>query len=184
MNRNNHMSDQTLYFIQSEFAKTDMILNQLWQMVSLNDNIVLFADAVLFAQDQRLAAYPYLYILKQDAEFYCVEYMKSALIPHSVLFKIIQKLKSGSNSFTLSEKSYLQRENLVYLLKLIDGELDFDTYKLEAINDRMQYEMRLETERIQQENIQKLRLIEAEKLQQQLRKERLVREKEKLGGEK
>ncbi len=54
------MSDQTLYFIQSEFAKTDMILNQLWQMVSLNDSIVLFADAVLFAQDQRLAAYPYL----------------------------------------------------------------------------------------------------------------------------
>ena len=62
------MSDQTLYFIQSEFAKTDMILNQLWQMVSLNDSIVLFADAVLFAQDQRLAAYPYLYIIKQDAE--------------------------------------------------------------------------------------------------------------------
>ena len=122
----------------------------------------------------------YLDGLKQDAEFYCVEYMKSALIPHSVLFKIIQKLKSGNNSFTLSEKSYLQRENLVCLLKLIDGELDFDTYKLEAINDRMQYEMRLEAERIQQENIQKLRLIEAEKLQQQLCKERLVREKEKL----
>ena len=62
------MSDQTLYFIQSEFAKTNEILNQLEQMANPNDSIVLFADAVLFAQDQRLVAYPHLYILKQDAE--------------------------------------------------------------------------------------------------------------------
>ena len=62
------MSDQTLYFIQSEFAKTDTILNQLQQMASPNDSIVLFADAVLFAQDQRLIIYPHLYVLEQDAE--------------------------------------------------------------------------------------------------------------------
>ena len=126
----------------------------------------------------------YLDGLKQDAEFYCVEHMTSALIPHSVLFKIIHKLKSGNNCFTLSEKNYLQREDLVSLRKLIDGEIDFDTYKQEAINDRMQYEMRLEAERMQQANIQKLKLIEAEKLQQQLREERLAREKEKLERQK
>lgn len=68
MNRYNHMSDQTLYFIQSEFAKTNDILNQLEQMANLNDSIVLFADAVLFAQDQRLIIYPHLYVLEQDAE--------------------------------------------------------------------------------------------------------------------
>ena len=62
------MSDQTLYFIQSEFAKTNDILNQLEQMANLNDSIVLFADAVLFAQDQRLIIYPHLYVLEQDAE--------------------------------------------------------------------------------------------------------------------
>ena len=62
----------------------------------------------------------YLDGLKQDAEFYCVEHMKSALIPHSVLFKIIHKLKSGNNYFTLSEKNYLQREDLLSLRKLID----------------------------------------------------------------
>ena len=68
MNRYNHMSDQTLYFIQSEFAKMNDILNQLEQMANLNDSIVLFSDAVLFAQDQRLITYPHLYILKHDAE--------------------------------------------------------------------------------------------------------------------
>ena len=62
------MSDQTLYFIQSEFAKTNDILNQLEKMANLNDSIVLFSDAVLFAQDQRLVKYPHLYILEQDAE--------------------------------------------------------------------------------------------------------------------
>lgn len=61
------MSTHTLYFIQSDFAQMDSALEQLQQIATQQDSIVLFADAVLFTQDERLSVYPHLYVLQQDA---------------------------------------------------------------------------------------------------------------------
>ena len=62
------MTDKTLYLIQSEFSATPAVLTQLGQIATTNDSIVLCADAVLFAQDERIKKFPHLYVLKQDAE--------------------------------------------------------------------------------------------------------------------
>lgn len=51
--------------------------------------------------------------MKKDAAFYYLDHIESSMIPHSMLHKIIQKLKTKQNdSFTLQEKAYLIRQNL------------------------------------------------------------------------
>ena len=42
------MSDKTLYLIQSEYRYTDQILNQLLQLYTDQDHVVLTGDSVLF----------------------------------------------------------------------------------------------------------------------------------------
>ncbi len=62
------MSAQTLYLIQSTYAHTAQILNQLNQIYAEQDAIVLMGDAVLFMQDCHLRNKQNLYILENDAE--------------------------------------------------------------------------------------------------------------------
>ena len=62
------MSDKTLYLIQSEYRYTDQILNQLLQLYTDQDHVVLTGDSVLFVDDLRLQDKQNLYVLKNDAE--------------------------------------------------------------------------------------------------------------------
>ncbi|RZG79933.1 hypothetical protein EXE10_14840 [Acinetobacter sp. WCHAc060033] len=62
------MTTQTLFLIQSDYAHTDQVLDQLEQIHSINDHIVLTGDAVLFAHDIRLQSKQNLYVLENDAE--------------------------------------------------------------------------------------------------------------------
>ena len=51
----------------------------------------------------------YIDDMKKDAAFYYLDHLESSIIPHSMLHKIIQKLKTKQNdSLTLPEKAYLQ----------------------------------------------------------------------------
>ena len=62
------MSDKTLYLIQSEYRYTDQILNQLLQLYTDQDHVVLTGDSVLFVDDLRLQDKQNLYVLENDAE--------------------------------------------------------------------------------------------------------------------
>lgn len=62
------MSDKTLYLIQSEYHHTDQILNQLLQLYTDQDHVVLTGDSVLFVDDLRLQDKQNLYVLENDAE--------------------------------------------------------------------------------------------------------------------
>ena len=62
------MSDKILYLIQSEYHHTDQILNQLLQLYTDQDHVVLTGDSVLFVDDLRLQDKQNLYVLKNDAE--------------------------------------------------------------------------------------------------------------------
>ena len=69
----------------------------------------------------------YLDDMKKDAVFYCVDHIESSMIPHSMLHKIIQKLKTKQNdSLTLPEKAYLVRQNLNALHSLVEGKISFN----------------------------------------------------------
>ena len=67
----------------------------------------------------------YIDNMKKDAEFYYVDHIESSIIPHSMLHKIIQKLKTKQNdSLTLSEKAYLLRNsNVVPLIRPLNSVL-------------------------------------------------------------
>ena len=74
----------------------------------------------------------YLDDMRKDAVFYCVDHIESSMIPHSMLHKIIQKLKTKQNdSLTLPEKAYLVRQNLNALHSLVEGKISFNQYKKE-----------------------------------------------------
>ena len=62
------MTTQTLYLIQSTYAQTNQILNQLEQIYGASDHIVLTGDAILFAHDGRLQSKHNLYVLESDTE--------------------------------------------------------------------------------------------------------------------
>lgn len=62
------MSEHTLFLVQSEFAKTNPCLDQLCQMATLQDTIILMGDSVLFAQDTRLEKYSFVYMLETEIE--------------------------------------------------------------------------------------------------------------------
>ena len=62
------MSDKTLYLIQSEYRYTDQILNQLLQLYTDQDHVVLTGDSVVFVDDLRLQDKQNLYVLENDAE--------------------------------------------------------------------------------------------------------------------
>ena len=119
----------------------------------------------------------YLDDMKKDAVFYCLDHIESSMIPHSMLHKIIQKLKKKQNNIlTLSEKAYLIRQNLNALHSLVEGKISFNQYKKEAINDREKYKEHLEAERLQLEKVKELELIQSKKQQEKLAQERKVRE--------
>ncbi len=62
------MNSQTLYLIQSDYGHTDQALNQLAQILSRDDHVVLTGDAVLFADDIRMQTKQNIYVLQNDAE--------------------------------------------------------------------------------------------------------------------
>ena len=62
------MSEHTLFLVQSEFAKTNTCLDQLCQMATAQDTIILMGDAVLFTQDARLETYSIVYILETEMD--------------------------------------------------------------------------------------------------------------------
>lgn len=115
--------------------------------------------------------------MKKDAAFYYLDHIESSMIPHSMLHKIIQKLKTKQNdSLTLQEKAYLTRQNLNALYDLVEGGISFNQYKKQSINDKLIYEKRLEEEQIRLEKLRELELIELQKRQEKLAQERRARE--------
>ena len=119
----------------------------------------------------------YLDDMKKDAVFYCVDHIESSMIPHSILHKIIQKLKTKQNdSLTLPEKAYLVRQNLNALYSLVEGKISFNQYKKEVVNDRIKHKEHLEAERLRLEKVRELELIELKKQQEKLAQERKIRE--------
>ena len=119
----------------------------------------------------------YLDDMRKDAVFYCVDHIESTMIPHSMLHKIIQKLKTKQNdSLTLPEKAYLVRQNLNALYSLVEGKISFNQYKKEVVNDRIKHKEHLEAERLRLEKLRELELIQLKKQQEKLAQERKVRE--------
>ena len=62
------MSNHTLYLIQSNYAATAQILEQLAQIYTPVDQIVLMGEAVLQLQHSFLQNLPQIYMLENDAE--------------------------------------------------------------------------------------------------------------------
>ena len=119
----------------------------------------------------------YLDDIRKDAVFYCVDHIESSMIPHSMLHKIIQKLKTKQNdSLTLPEKAYLVRQNLNALHSLVEGKISFNQYKKEVVNDRIKHQEQLEAERLRLEKLRELELIQLKKQQEKLAQERKFRE--------
>ena len=119
----------------------------------------------------------YLDDLRKYAVFYGVDHIESSMIPHSMLHKIIQKLKLKQNdSLTLQEKAYLVRQNLHALHSLVEGKISFNQYKKEAVNDRIKHQEHLEAERLRLEKARELELIQFKKQQEKLAQEKKVRE--------
>ncbi len=119
----------------------------------------------------------YLDDLRKDAVFYGVDHIESSMIPHSMLHKIIQKLKLKKNdSLTLLEKAYLVRQNLNALHNLVEGKISFNQYKKEVVNDRIKHQEHLEAERLRLEKVRELELIQFKKQQEKLAQEKKVRE--------
>lgn len=124
--------------------------------------------------------------MKKDASFYYLDHIESSMIPHSMLHKIIQKLKTKQNdSLSLPEKNYLIRQNLNALHNFIEGKISFNQYKKEANNHaRKEYLKNQETDKIQQEQFKKEgieRQIQQEKLTQEKKdKKRIEAEKRKI----
>ena len=119
--------------------------------------------------------------LKNDAAFYCLDHIESSMIPHSMLHKIIQKLKTKQkNVLTLQEKNYLLRQNLNSLYNFNEGKISFNQYKKEAANDKAHYEEIQALERLRLEKIKELEKIEYEKQQAKLNHERKLREKAEM----
>lgn len=119
----------------------------------------------------------YLDDMRRDAVFYCVDHIESSMIPHSMLHKIIQKLKTKQNdSLTLPEKAYLIRQNLNALHSLVEGKISFNQFKKEVVNDRIKYQEYLEAEKLRLEKVRELEEIQLKKQQEKLAQERKVRE--------
>lgn len=62
------MSDKTLYLIQSTYAATAQILDQLAQIHTTHDQVVLMGEAVLGLEHSFLQNLPQLYVLENDAQ--------------------------------------------------------------------------------------------------------------------
>ncbi len=127
----------------------------------------------------------YLDDLRKYAVFYGVDHIESSMIPHSMLHKIIQKLKLKQNdSLTLQEKAYLVRQNLHALHSLVEGKISFNQYKKEAVNDRIKHQEHLEAERLRLEKARELELIQFKKQQEKLAQEKKLENKLNVNVEK
>jgi sulfur transfer complex TusBCD TusB component (DsrH family) len=62
------MSNHTLYLIQSSYAATAQILEQLAHMYTRGDQVVLMGEAVLQLEHAFLLNLPQIHMLKNDAE--------------------------------------------------------------------------------------------------------------------
>jgi hypothetical protein len=103
----------------------------------------------------------YIDDMKKDAAFYYLDHLESSMIPHSMLHKIIQKLKTKQNdSLTLPEKAYLLRNNLNALYALLKGRFLLINIR-KNLNDRVVYKKRLEEEQIRLEKLKELELLRA-----------------------
>lgn len=58
----------TLYLIQSEYAQTEAMLDQLEQIYAIDDAVVLMGDAVLAFDSAQLLNKASVYALENDAE--------------------------------------------------------------------------------------------------------------------
>lgn len=62
------MSDKTLYLVQSNYASTAPILDQLAQIYAPEDQVVLMGESVLFSSHDFIKHLNQVYILEQDTE--------------------------------------------------------------------------------------------------------------------
>ncbi|ATO20585.1 hypothetical protein BS636_13350 [Acinetobacter sp. LoGeW2-3] len=62
------MSDKTLYMIQANYAATAQILEQLSQLYTENDQVILMGDAILSVEHPFIQQLQEIYILENEAE--------------------------------------------------------------------------------------------------------------------
>lgn len=74
------MSDKTLYMIQASHAATAQIIEQLSQLYSENDQVILMGDAALSVEHPFIQQLKQIYMLENEAE----------LLPH---FPEVKNLK-------------------------------------------------------------------------------------------
>jgi hypothetical protein len=110
----------------------------------------------------------------KDAAFYFVDDIKSSIIPHSLLHKIIQKLKINE-SLSLSEKNYLIRNNLISLFKFSNKDISFHQFQIEAEIEKKEKLEKFEAERLKKENEIHLARIAEQALQKRIENERALR---------
>lgn len=113
--------------------------------------------------------------MKKDAVFYYLDDLEGASVPYSMLHRIIQKLKTRNGGFTLSEKSYLNRQGLLALKRFIESEISFNQYRKEAALEKLKRIEAGEEEKLILERIKELELIEEKKKQEKLSRERKLR---------
>ena len=61
------MSNQTLYLIQSDYAATASVLDQLAQIHAPDDQVILMGESVLYLDHAFIQQLPQVYILENDA---------------------------------------------------------------------------------------------------------------------
>ncbi|KGT47217.1 MULTISPECIES: DsrH/TusB family sulfur metabolism protein [Acinetobacter] len=62
------MSNSTLYMIQASYAATAQVLEQLSQLYSENDQVILMGDAILAIEHPFLKQLKEIYILENEAQ--------------------------------------------------------------------------------------------------------------------
>ncbi|MCH7384406.1 hypothetical protein MMP71_11130 [Acinetobacter dispersus] len=114
--------------------------------------------------------------MKKDAVFYHLDDLEGATVPYSMLHRIIQKLKTRNDGFTLPEKSYLNRQGLLALKRFTESEISFNQYRKEAVIEKLKRIEAGQEEKLRLEHLKELELIEEKKKQEKLSRERKLRD--------
>ena len=79
------MSENTLYLLQSDYAATASILDQLAQIHTPDDSVVLMGESLLYVEHDFLQQLPRVYLLENDAQI-----LVSPLPEHATLLNYAQ----------------------------------------------------------------------------------------------
>ncbi len=110
------MSDQTLYLIQSDYAATVSVLDQLAQLHASDDQVVLMGESVLYLDHAFVQQLPQVYILKNDAEI-----LTSPLSENVALLEVLQAVRQFYQQFGHSPAT---RPLIKFLMKTVSPEIN------------------------------------------------------------